>query len=271
MAGKLAGKVALITGGGSGIGAAIARRFVEEGAKIVITGRRENVLAEVVASLPQGTVLPFAGDVSKPEDAKAMVDATVKFGGKIDVLVNNAAIDPPGALVEMPLEQWNSVMEINLYGPFYTMRAAIPYMIDAGGGSIVNVSSLAGLRRIPSMPAYCTSKAALNGLSQSVALDYGRYGIRCNVLCPGATSTVMLETAMAGLAEARNTDINGALEFMTRFNPLPRPATPEEITGAAVFFASDDSAIITGALLPLDGGACIVDPNGAAVGTAWGA
>jgi len=151
------------------------------------------------------------------------------------------------------------------------MKYAIPEMIKTGGGAIVNIASLAGLRRIPSMPAYCSSKSGLIGLSQAVALDYGKDNIRCNVVCPGATRTAMMENSMKGLADSLNTDITGALDFMTRFNPLPHPATPEHITGAVVFFASDDSAMITGAVLPVDAGACVVDPNGAALaGRAWG-
>ena len=267
----LKGKVALITGGGSGIGAAIAKRFVAEGAKIVITGRRVEALAETVAACPEGTVLPFAADVRNPDDAKAMVEATIKFGGKIDILVNNAGIDPPGNVVEIPLEQWSAIIETNLYGPFYTMRHAIPYMIDAGGGSIVNIGSLAGLMRIPAMPAYCASKSGLIGLSQTVALDYGKYNIRCNVVAPGATRTAMLEGAMKGLADSLGTDVTGALDYMTRFNPIPHPATPEQITGAVVFYASDDSAMITGTVLPVDSGSTVVDPNGAALsGRGWG-
>ena len=268
----LNGKVALITGGGSGIGAAIAKRFVAEGAKIVITGRRKEALAETVSNLPDGTVLPFTGDVRNADDAKAMVEATIQFGGKIDVLVNNAGIDPGNNIVDVPIEQWQSVIETNLYGPFYTMKFAIPYMIDAGGGSIVNIASLAGLRRIPSMTAYCSSKSGLIGLSQSVALDFGQHNIRCNVVCPGATRTVMLESAMQGLADSLNTDITGALDYMTRFNPLPHAAATEQITGAVVFFAGEDSAMITGTVLPVDAGSCVVDPNGAALsGRAWGA
>ena len=271
MNGQLSGKIALITGGGSGIGAAIAKRFVAEGAKIVITGRRKEALADTVGALPEGTVLPFSADVKNPDDAKAMVEATIKFGGKIDILVNNAAIDPAGTVVNIPIEQFQSVIETNLYGPFYTMKYAIPYMIEAGGGSIVNIASLAALRRIPGMPAYCSSKSGLIGLSQTVALDYGRDNIRCNVVAPGATSTAMLENSMAGLAKVLKTDAAGALNYMTRFNPIPRPATVDEITGAVVFFAGDDSAVITGAVLPVDSGSCVVDPNGAALsGLNWG-
>ena len=270
MQGQLKGKVALITGGGSGIGAAIARRFSAEGAKIVITGRRESALATTVSACA-GEVLPFAGDVRKFEDAQAMVEATVKFGGKIDILINNAGIDPANTIVDIPIEQWQSVIETNLYGPFFTMKSAIPYMIKSGGGSIVNIASLAGLRRIPAMTAYCSSKSGLIGLSQSVALDYGRQNIRCNVVCPGATSTEMLENAMKGLADSLKTDIPGALDYMTRFNPLAHAATTDQITGAVVFFAGDDSAMVTGTVLPVDAGSCIVDPNGAALsGRAWG-
>ena len=272
MSGLLNGKIALITGGGSGIGAAIAKRFVAEGAKIVITGRRKEALAETVAMVPEGSVLPFAGDVRNADDAKAMVEATVKFGGKIDILVNNAGIDPAGNVVDVPIEQWKSVIETNLYGPFYTMKYAIPYMIDAGGGSIVNIASLAALRRIPAMPAYCSSKSGLIGLSQSVALDFGKDNIRCNVVCPGATRTAMLEGSMQGLANSLGTDITGALDYMTRFNPIAHPASTDQITGAVVFFAGDDSAMVTGTVLPVDSGACVVDPNGAALsGRAWGA
>jgi len=271
MSNLLKGKTALITGGGSGIGAALARRFVAEGAKIVITGRRPDALAETAATLPESAVFQFPSDVRNPDDAKAMVEATIAFGGKIDILVNNAGIDPAGTVVDVSIEQWKSVIETNLYGPFYTMKYAIPYMIDAGGGSIVNIASLAALRRIPAMPAYCSSKSGLIGLSQSVALDYGKNGIRCNVVCPGATRTAMLEGAMQGLADSLGTDTTGALDYMTRFNPLPHPASTDQITGAVVFFAGDDSAMITGTVLPVDAGSCIVDPNGAALsGRAWG-
>jgi len=271
MSGLLEGKVALITGGGSGIGAAIAKRFVKEGAKIVITGRRAEALAGTVSALPEGSVLPFAGDVRKWEDAQSMVDATVKFGGRIDILVNNAGIDTPGTVTDTPIEQWAAVMETNLYGPFYVMRAALPYMIKANVGAIVNIASLAGLRRIPAMAAYCSSKSGLIGLTQQTALDYGKYNIRCNAVCPGATRSEMTEHSMQGLAESLGTDITGAMDYLTRFNPLPHPATTDQITGAVVFLAGDDSVKITGAVLPVDEGSCVVDPCGSALaGRGWG-
>ncbi len=269
----LKGKVALITGGGTGLGKDFTKRFIAEGAKVVITGRRKELLEKVAAGLPKGSVSVFAGDVSKFEDAKAMVNATVKFGGKIDVLVNNAGIDPAGSIVDVPVEQWQKIIDINLTGPFLTMKAAIPLMIKNGGGSIINIASLAAVRCIPAMPGYCASKAGLIGLTQQAALDYGSHQIRCNVICPGAVRTEMLEHSMEPLAQATKTDINGALLTLTKFSPLHRPASPSEISGAVVYLASDDSSFTTGAVFMLDGGASIVDPNGAAVSSAgmgWG-
>jgi NAD(P)-dependent dehydrogenase (short-subunit alcohol dehydrogenase family) len=271
--GRLDGKVALITGGGTGIGAEFAKAYVAEGAKVVITGRRKEPLEQVAAGLPEGKVLVFQGDVSTPDGAQAMIDATVGFGGKIDILINNAGIDPAGLITDMPLETWQSVIDINLTGPFLLMKAAIPHMIKQGGGSIINISSLASVRCIPAMPAYIAAKAGLNGLTQSTALDYGKYNIRCNVLAPGPVATEMLKNSMSGLGKAIGTDAHGALKILTKFIPAQRPAEPSEMAGAAVFLGSDESKFMTGAILMLDGGACIVDPCGAAVssaGSSWG-
>ncbi|NLO47945.1 MAG: SDR family oxidoreductase [Clostridiales bacterium] len=273
MDGRLKGKTALITGGGTGLGADFAKRFVEEGAKVVITGRRKEPLEKVSEGLPKGSVLVFQGDVSEYEQAQAMVNATIEFGGRIDVLVNNAGIDPSGSIVELDIKQWQKVIDINLTGPFMLMKAAIPDMIKNGGGSIINVASLAALRCIPAMPAYIASKSGLIGLTQSAALDYGYANIRANIVCPGPIRTEMLENSMAPLAEALNTDITGALNTLTRFIPLKRPANPDEVSGAVVFLASDDSSFMTGTVIALDGGACIVDPCGVAVSSAgmnWG-
>jgi meso-butanediol dehydrogenase/(S,S)-butanediol dehydrogenase/diacetyl reductase len=270
---KLKGKVALITGGGTGLGADFTRRFVEEGAKVCITGRRKELLDKTAASLPEGSVLTLAGDVSQFKDVQKMVDTTIKFGGRIDILVNNAGIDPPGSVVDIPVEQWQRIIDINLTGPFLLMKAAIPNMIKNGGGSIINIASLAALRCIPAMPAYVASKAGLIGLTQQAALDYGPSKIRCNVVCPGAIRTEMLEHAMTPLSQALKADIAATLLWMTKFTPLKRPATPEEVSGIVVYLASDDSSFMTGAVLPIDGGACIVDPNGSAVASAgmgWG-
>jgi NAD(P)-dependent dehydrogenase (short-subunit alcohol dehydrogenase family) len=269
----LDGKVALITGGGVGIGAAIAGAFVREGAKIVVTGRRREKLEAFAATLPAGSCAVCAGDVRKPEDAAEMVETAIKAFGKLNVLVNNAGIDPPGTVTEIPIEQWLAVIDTNLTGAFYMMRFAIPKMLEQGGGAVINLSSLAGVRAIPAMPAYSAAKAGLIGLTNAVALDYGPRGVRVNIISPGATATDMLRNQMKGLAESQGTDIDGALGLLTRFNPIKRACEPDEIAPLAVFLASDESSYITGQNFLIDGGAAVVDPCGAAtasLGKAWG-
>ena len=140
---KLEGKVALVTGAGTGIGQAIAERFTAEGAKVCITARRGKMLEDVAAALPAGSVVTCAGDVAKPEDVEKMVTTAVDFGGKLDVLVNNAGMSAQGPVHELDLAVWQQVMDVNLTGPFLLMKAAIPHMLQAGGGSIINIASVA--------------------------------------------------------------------------------------------------------------------------------
>jgi NAD(P)-dependent dehydrogenase (short-subunit alcohol dehydrogenase family) len=258
--GRLAGKTALITGGGAGIGASIAKLFAEEGAKVVIAGRRENVLRDFAAQLPEGSASFVVGDITKYESAKQMVDEAISFGGSLDVLVNNAGIDPSGLAHEIPLEVWDAVIATNINGTFYMIRHALPQMMKQGGGSIVNISSLAGLMSIPAMTAYSTTKAGMIGMSRSIALDYGKYGIRSNVIAPGATATDMLINSMGGVGG----NAEESLKILTRFLPLARPASPDEIAATALFFASDESGYVTGQTLAVEGGATVVDPCGVA-------
>lgn len=270
----LKGKVALITGGGVGIGLAIAERFVAEGAKICITGRRQEVLAGVARSLPDGMVATCSGDVMVYEDTKRMVDAAVAFGGKLDILVNNAGVDKGDVIVDLDPAVWHEVLETNLTGPFYLMKFALPHMIAAGGGSIINMASLAGVRCIPNMAAYCSAKAGLIMLTQQAALDYGPHGIRCNAVLPGPVRTKMLETSMIPMAEAMGVDVDGVFDKLTSFLPLRRAATTAEVAGICAFLASDDAAFISATAILVDGGAAIVDPCGAALsstGASWGA
>jgi meso-butanediol dehydrogenase / (S,S)-butanediol dehydrogenase / diacetyl reductase len=270
---QLEGKVALITGGGTGIGSAIAERFVAEGAKICITGRRQEMLDQEAARLPKGFVTTCAGDVATFEDASRMVEKTVAFGGKLDVLINNAGIDPPGTVTDIDPEVWKRVIETNLTGPLYLMKLSIPHMIKSGGGSVINIASLAGVRCIPAMPAYCASKAGLIMLTQQAALDYGAKGVRCNVVCPGGVRTTMIEHSMAGLAKKLNKDLDGTFDYFSKNIPLRRVAQPHEISGTCVYLAGDDSSFVTGSVLMVDGGAAIVDISGAAVsdaGMSWG-
>lgn len=271
---RLDGKIALITGAGTGIGAAIAERFVADGAKVCITGRRQEMLDKVAHSLPNGAVVTCPGDVRKFEDAMRMVGTAIRFTGKLDILVNNAAIDPGGTtVVEVDPELWHNVLETNLTGPMYLMKASIPHMIMGGGGSIINIASLGGLRCLPGMPAYCASKAGLIMLTKQVALDFGPKKVRCNVVCPGGTRTEMLEESLSPLSEVLGTDMEGVFNRISSMVPLRRTASPEEITGICSFLASDDSTFMTGAVLLVDGGAAIVDVAGAALtnaGVKWG-
>jgi meso-butanediol dehydrogenase/(S,S)-butanediol dehydrogenase/diacetyl reductase len=270
---RLEGKTALVTGAGAGIGAAIAALFVAEGAKVCITGRRQSALDSVAACLPAGSCVTCAGSVTEAADAIAMVEAALGFTGRLDVLVNNAGIDPAGSVTDIDLEVWRQVIDTNLTGPFLMMRAAIPHMIEAGGGSIINVSSLAAIRCLPGMPAYCSSKAGLNHLTRQVALDYGHAKVRCNVICPGATRTEMLEHSMGPAAEAFGTDIDGVFARMSANSPLRRVASSEEIARVCLCLATDDTSFMTGAEIVVDGGAQVVDVNGTALssgGLKWG-
>ena len=271
---RLDGKVALITGAGTGIGATIAERFVTDGARICITGRRQEMLDETAQRLPAGTVITCAGDVTNLGDANRMVETALGFTGRLDVLVNCAAIDPGGkTVVDIDPLVWHRVLETNLTGPMYLMKASIPHMIEAGGGSIINIASLGGLRCLPGMAAYCASKAGLIMLTQQVALDFGPANIRCNAVCPGGTRTEMLEKSLGPLGEALGTDVDGVFRRISSMVPLRRTANPREITGICSYLASDDSTFMTGAVLLVDGGAAIVDVAGAALsgaGVKWG-
>ncbi len=264
---KLEGKVALITGGGTGIGAAVARRFASEGARVCLAGRRREPLERLAETLPPGSVTICPGDVSRYEDVERMVESALGFAGKLNVLVNNAALDqvPPANVVDIDPGIWHRVLAVNLTGPFFTMKASIPHMIRDGGGSIINVSSVAGIRSIPNMPAYVASKGGLVMLSQQVALDFGPFGVRCNVICPGSVRTDMFEGAMSHFMEKLGTDLDGVFRLFTKDIPLRRLASPDEIASICSFLASDDSSFVTGTVLPTDGGTAVVDISGAAI------
>jgi meso-butanediol dehydrogenase/(S,S)-butanediol dehydrogenase/diacetyl reductase len=270
---QLEGKVALVTGGGTGIGAGVVERFVVEGAKVLITGRRKEMLDKVVASLPAGTVTPFVGDVCAEGNAEKMVDAALGIDGRLDVLVNNAAIEDNATVVEMEPAVWREQVEVNLTGPFLMMRAAIPKMIEGGGGSIINVASVAGVVAPPNAPAYCATKAGVIHLTKQVAVDHGKYNVRCNVICPGPIRTSMLESNFEPLAKLLKTDMDGVFDKVRTNVPLHRIGTPADIAGVFVFLASDDSRFMTGSTVLADGGMHVIDAFAAGVGhlgATWG-
>jgi meso-butanediol dehydrogenase / (S,S)-butanediol dehydrogenase / diacetyl reductase len=266
---SLSGKTALITGGGSGIGAATARRFVAEGARVCIADIGPDGLAEVARSAPAAALVTCAGDVSDPEDVERMVEAALGLDGKIDILVNSAGIDPAGPNIDADPAVWKRVLEVNLTGPYLTMKAAIPHMVKAGGGSIINISSLSALRYIPGRAAYSSSKGGLISLSQAVAVEYGPVRVRCNVVCPGAIRTPMFETNTRPLAQMLGKEPEWIFEKFTSFSPLRRIGMPEEIAGICCFLAGKDSSLLTGGVLVADGGTSLVDANGVAMSTVF--
>jgi meso-butanediol dehydrogenase/(S,S)-butanediol dehydrogenase/diacetyl reductase len=256
---RLENKVALVTGAGTGIGAAIARRFVEEGARVCAVGRRRTRLEEIASSLPEGSIAVCQGDVSNEADVERMVRAALDLGGALHILVNNGAINIRGAVADIPPSDWRKVVDINLTGPFLTMHHAIPHIIRSGGGSIINISSVGGIRGIPEGAAYCAAKAGLIMLTQQAAVDYGPKGIRCNVVCPGLVHTEMTDVGMDLKAPTLNTDREGAYKFSARNIPARKAAVPDEIAPLCAYLASTESAFMTGALLVIDGGISVLD------------
>ncbi len=256
---RLEKKVAIITGGGTGIGEAIAKRFVEEGARVCIAGRRKEPLEKVAKSLPPGAVVICQSDVSKQADIDRIVSTALGLSGAIDIVVNNAAVPIHGGVAELTPAEWQQAVDVNLTGPFLLMNKIIPIMIKAGGGAIVNIASLAGLRCVPHSASYCSTKAGLIMLTQQAAIDYGPMGVRCNVVCPGLTRTDMNAIHMDRVAKARNIDREGAYKLAAADLAVRRPAYPNEIAPLCAFLASDEAAFITGDAIAIDGGIHMLD------------
>lgn len=257
---RFKGKVALITGGGSGIGAAVARQIASEGGKVIVTGRQLWPLSKVADEIDG---LAVAGDTSDVAHLSQAVDLAVERFGGVDILIANAGIEMFGSIIDVDLEGWRQALSVNLEGAMLASRAVIPEMRRRGGGAIVHVSSIAGLRAVPGYVSYMTSKAALFGLSRSIAMDFGRDGIRSNVICPGLVRTEMAERGLGFLAAEKGVPLETVMEEVVRYYPLRRAATPEEIGRSIAFLASDDASFITGAVLSADGGAGIVDVGAA--------
>ena len=245
-------KVALVTGGGSGIGAATARRLAADGWGVAITGRRPEPLDALADELD---ALALPGDVGERADAEAAVAATVEHFGGLDGLVLNAGRSgAPGSLLEVDPDGFADVHRVNVLGSLVTARAAIQPLLERKG-ALVAVSSVAGLRAAPDSVAYCSSKAALVMLAQCIAVDHGPAGVRANVVCPGWTRTPMGDRAMAGLAGGPDQ----AYAEATRHVPLRRACSPEEVAGAIAWLLSDDASYVNGAVLTVDGGGTVVD------------
>jgi NAD(P)-dependent dehydrogenase (short-subunit alcohol dehydrogenase family) len=247
---RLSDKVALVTGGGTGIGEAIAKLFASEGAKVTITGRRKEKLEEVSRAITQsgGQALVAPGSVAAEGDVQDAVSATLRAFGRIDILVNNAGnLFYAGPLHETPDQVWDETMDLFLKGVFRFMRAVIPHMLKQGGGSIINISTVAGLKAMPGFPAhaYSAAKAGVNMLTKSVAIQYAKDRIRCNCICPGGVDTPGV-TAWTSDPQAR--------EWFNSIHPVGRMGRPEDSALAALYLASDEAIWTTGSILTVDGG-----------------
>ena len=251
---RLEGKVAIVSGGGTGIGAATARLFAREGARVVVTGRRPGPIGSVAQEIGGAAV---AGDAADPAHAAHAVAAARAFG-RLDIVVANAGVAFGGAAREITDETWRATMDVNVSGPLFLVRAALPALLEHGG-SIVVVSSVSGYVSSAASAAYVTSKTALLGLTRSLAVDYGPHGVRTNAVCPGWVVTPMGDESMDEIAADRGISRAEAYGLATANVPLGRPATAEEIAACCLFLASDESSIVNGAELVADGGQLAVD------------
>jgi NAD(P)-dependent dehydrogenase (short-subunit alcohol dehydrogenase family) len=254
MIGDFEGKVVLITGGGTGIGAATARRFAKEGAHVLITGRRKEPIEAVAAEIG-GVALQ--GDVGDEQHCLDAVATAVERFGRLDVVVPNAASGAGGTVTEVPVDGWDATIRTDVRGVMLISRAAIPVFLKQDGGTIVIVSSVVGINASPGSAAYITSKAAIIGLTHSMALDYGPSGIRVNAVCPGWVRTN--GRAAAANAEKRGISLEESERRMTRLYPLRRFGEPEEIASCIAFLASSEASFVTGAVLNADGGGMVVN------------
>ena len=250
MAGILEGKVALITGAGSGIGRATAKIFAREGAKLVLADVVEEGGNQTLAMIGDtgGDAIFIRTDVSRESDVNAAVAKAVEKYGRLDCAFNNAGIEGQGGMThECTFENWNRVIAIDLTGVWLCMKAEIAQMMKQGkGGAIVNTSSGAGLAGVKGMPAYVAAKHGVAGLTKSAAIEYGRHGIRVNAVCPGPIRTPMMERL---LGERPNAE-----ERFARGGPLKRLGDPQEIGEAVAFLCSDHASYVTGLPMPVDGG-----------------
>jgi dihydroanticapsin dehydrogenase len=245
---RVEGRACVVTGAGSGIGRAIAVRLAEEGGLVLCADIDGTAAAETAGAIG-GSAAAVATDVSDARAVEAMIARCVELHGRLDVLVNNAGVNIPGVLHEVPDDVIDRTLAVNVKGPIYGCRAAIPHMLSGGGGSIVNISSVNGIVSEPFLSVYSASKGAVVMLTKGVALDYAKQGIRCNAICPGWVDTPInyAHAEMLG-------GLQHVYDTIDSFQPIGRPGRPEEIAHVALFLASDEASFMTGAIVSADGG-----------------
>ena len=252
---RLAGKVAIVTGGGSGIGRTTSLLFAREGARVVAASNRPDDHGSLLeeASGLAGEVIALEADISKDEDAARLTREAIDRFGRLDILVNNAGIVTFGSITETTLDQWNSLMDVNLRGVFLCSRYAAPEMLKRGAGSIVNVSSINGIRGNHRLAAYSATKGGVVSLTYAMAIDYAAQGIRVNCVCPATIE----DTGQASHAYQTAKNKEEWRAYLMAKHPLNRFGKSEEVAYAILFLASDEASYITGVCLPVDGGRSI--------------
>ncbi|MET3291155.1 UNVERIFIED_CONTAM: NAD(P)-dependent dehydrogenase (short-subunit alcohol dehydrogenase family) [Brevibacillus sp. OAP136] len=243
--GRLHGKVAIITGAALGMGAAEAKLFAQEGAKVVGTDIKDDVLQEVIDEINRsgGEAIGLRHNVASEEEWRHVVNEAVSRFGKVDILVNNAGIASPKTFANMEMDEWNKVMDINLSGCVLGMKYVIPEMQKAGAGSVINISSIGGIVGMAGSSPYTAAKGALRALSKSAAVEYAKQNIRVNSVHPGIIVTPMTEPSM-----------KDALPYFQTFTQLPYFGKPEDVAYGVLYLASDESRFVTGSELVIDGG-----------------
>ena len=242
-------RVALVTGAGSGIGKATARRLVHEGASVAFLGRTRSKLEEASSDLPNDRILIIEASHEQPADVDQATSAINERFGRLDIVVNNAGVYTKGTIADLPPEEWRKGIEVNLIGPYLVTRAALPSLRRSGNGVIVNVSSTIGLKPIPEASSYCVAKAGLVMLTQATALEEAQHGVRALAVCPGVVDTPIHQMPGASSGQTRQflNDVGAA-------HLLGRVGTTDEIADLILFLVSDASAWTTGAIIPIDGG-----------------
>ena len=242
---QLEGKIALVTGGGRGIGRGIVDRFLEEGAQVAVVQRQ--ALDASLDGNPR--VAHVRADLGVPSSIGTAVDGAVERFGGVDVLVNNAGIMFERAVSDIRLDEWDLMMAVNLRAPLFMAQAVLPYMRERGGGSIINIGSIEGFGANPHHAAYCASKAGVHGMTRAMAVDLGADNIRCNAIAPGWIASELSETYLESHPDPR-----AARAALNRLHPVGRVGQPTDVGDLAVYLASDRSGFLTGEIVVLDGG-----------------